>query len=479
MRSPAPESSGTRRDRDSVMLSIAPRLVRRDVARRLPPARVDFRAALHRGVKRFREMDPAARATSARRWSPAPRPDARDDAARPPHRRRASPRARRGVLVPEWVSLNLRPAPAAGVAAHDAYAPSHVEGRHQPKAASVPELALSSWVGGSPAGGLRSSNADWDLARRRAAPITTETTCCSRPSCRRSPRHGSSRGTSSSPFGTSVQPALPVSSRWGSRRRLVRRQVLLRDGVVRTPPDHRTRWVDAVLRHAGVDDTRFPTSGSKTASCCAIGCCTCRAPDTSRPRRAAPAVDRLLVGGGHRGRVDRRAPRPLSHVHRSPLSGIVPYDYSWCSWKPATRSSAACTRLGDAGAARLADKHRSSNGARVTRVGPALWTIEARENPGGPDHLGGRVMARRARRLTGGPGPPGSHVVERPSRAGPSRGVWRGGRRHDQRLCPSLDPHHPGCPGQAGSRRKHRGRASRPRPRRHRLRAARHADLPW
>lgn len=43
----------------SVMLSVDPRLVRRDIARRLPPARVDFRAALRRGVKRFRQMHPS------------------------------------------------------------------------------------------------------------------------------------------------------------------------------------------------------------------------------------------------------------------------------------------------------------------------------------------------------------------------------------------------------------------------------------
>jgi hypothetical protein len=40
------------------MLSVAPHLVRRDVAWRLRPARVDSRAALRRGVKRFRLMDP-------------------------------------------------------------------------------------------------------------------------------------------------------------------------------------------------------------------------------------------------------------------------------------------------------------------------------------------------------------------------------------------------------------------------------------
>ena len=40
----------------SVMLSVAPELVRRDVARRLTPVRVDFASALRRGVKRFRQM---------------------------------------------------------------------------------------------------------------------------------------------------------------------------------------------------------------------------------------------------------------------------------------------------------------------------------------------------------------------------------------------------------------------------------------
>lgn len=42
----------------AVMLSLDPRLVRRAVARRLPPSRVDFAALLRRGVKRFRRMDP-------------------------------------------------------------------------------------------------------------------------------------------------------------------------------------------------------------------------------------------------------------------------------------------------------------------------------------------------------------------------------------------------------------------------------------
>jgi creatinine amidohydrolase len=62
MRSPAPDFEWHSGEVEtSVMLSVAPHLVRRDVARRLRPARVDFRAALRRGVKRFRAMDPEGR----------------------------------------------------------------------------------------------------------------------------------------------------------------------------------------------------------------------------------------------------------------------------------------------------------------------------------------------------------------------------------------------------------------------------------
>jgi creatinine amidohydrolase len=59
MRSPEPELEWHSGEVEtSVMLSVDPRLVRRDVARRLAPARVDFRAALRRGVRRFRQMHP-------------------------------------------------------------------------------------------------------------------------------------------------------------------------------------------------------------------------------------------------------------------------------------------------------------------------------------------------------------------------------------------------------------------------------------
>lgn len=62
MRSPRPQFEWHSGEVEtSVMLSIDPRLVRRDVARRLPPTRIDFQAALRRGVTRFREMHPAGR----------------------------------------------------------------------------------------------------------------------------------------------------------------------------------------------------------------------------------------------------------------------------------------------------------------------------------------------------------------------------------------------------------------------------------
>jgi creatinine amidohydrolase len=59
MRSPAPAFEWHSGEVEtSVMLSVEPRLVRRHVARRLAPARVDFRAALARGVRSFRAMHP-------------------------------------------------------------------------------------------------------------------------------------------------------------------------------------------------------------------------------------------------------------------------------------------------------------------------------------------------------------------------------------------------------------------------------------
>jgi creatinine amidohydrolase len=45
----------------SFMLAAAPRLVRRDIARRLPPAWVDWRGALARGARTFRAISPGGR----------------------------------------------------------------------------------------------------------------------------------------------------------------------------------------------------------------------------------------------------------------------------------------------------------------------------------------------------------------------------------------------------------------------------------
>jgi creatinine amidohydrolase len=78
MRSPRPEREWHAGELETaLMLDARPDLVRRAIARRLPPRWVDFRAALARGVRRFEQMDPggrgyfgwpaAARAGTARR----------------------------------------------------------------------------------------------------------------------------------------------------------------------------------------------------------------------------------------------------------------------------------------------------------------------------------------------------------------------------------------------------------------------------
>jgi creatinine amidohydrolase len=78
MRSPHPAREWHSGELETaMMLSVAPRLVRRDVARRLPPLWIDVRAALARGATTFREMAPrglgyfglprAARAATGRR----------------------------------------------------------------------------------------------------------------------------------------------------------------------------------------------------------------------------------------------------------------------------------------------------------------------------------------------------------------------------------------------------------------------------
>ncbi|HZV96268.1 MAG TPA: creatininase family protein [Candidatus Nitrosocosmicus sp.] len=78
MRSPRPEREWHSGEMETAMvLDARPSLVRRTIARRLPPRWVDFRAALARGARRFEQMDPggrgyfgwpaAARAGTARR----------------------------------------------------------------------------------------------------------------------------------------------------------------------------------------------------------------------------------------------------------------------------------------------------------------------------------------------------------------------------------------------------------------------------
>ena len=63
MRSPRPESEWHAGELETAMvLSTVPGLVRREIARRLPPVWLDFRDALRRGARRFREMDPRATA---------------------------------------------------------------------------------------------------------------------------------------------------------------------------------------------------------------------------------------------------------------------------------------------------------------------------------------------------------------------------------------------------------------------------------
>jgi creatinine amidohydrolase len=58
LKSPRPESEWHSGELETaLMLSLRPGLVRRSLARKLPPAWVDFRARLKRGARRFREID--------------------------------------------------------------------------------------------------------------------------------------------------------------------------------------------------------------------------------------------------------------------------------------------------------------------------------------------------------------------------------------------------------------------------------------
>jgi creatinine amidohydrolase len=78
MRSPRPDSEWHAGELETAMvLSTRPELVRRDIARRLPPVWLDFREALRRG-RRFREMDPRARAPGYFGWPAAARAETGD-----------------------------------------------------------------------------------------------------------------------------------------------------------------------------------------------------------------------------------------------------------------------------------------------------------------------------------------------------------------------------------------------------------------
>jgi creatinine amidohydrolase len=69
MRSPRPEREWHAGELETaVVLSRRPELVRRGVARRLPPVWVDFRRRLREGARRFREIDPRAAAKGYFGW---------------------------------------------------------------------------------------------------------------------------------------------------------------------------------------------------------------------------------------------------------------------------------------------------------------------------------------------------------------------------------------------------------------------------
>jgi creatinine amidohydrolase len=62
MQSPRPEREWHAGELETaMMLAVAPSLVRRRIARRLPPAWLDWTGALRRGVRRFEQMDPSGR----------------------------------------------------------------------------------------------------------------------------------------------------------------------------------------------------------------------------------------------------------------------------------------------------------------------------------------------------------------------------------------------------------------------------------
>jgi creatinine amidohydrolase len=100
LRSPRPEREWHSGELETALvLATRPRLVRRAEARRLPPAWVDFRAALGRGARRFRDIDPRTRGyfgwPAAARAGTGRRATALDHPTRP-RRTRAKRAARTG-----------------------------------------------------------------------------------------------------------------------------------------------------------------------------------------------------------------------------------------------------------------------------------------------------------------------------------------------------------------------------------------------
>ncbi|HYB44284.1 MAG TPA: creatininase family protein [Candidatus Methylomirabilis sp.] len=76
MQSPRPECEWHSGEMETaVVLSRRPELVRRGIARRLPPVWLDFRGRLRAGARRFRDIDPRARAAGYFGWPAAARPE--------------------------------------------------------------------------------------------------------------------------------------------------------------------------------------------------------------------------------------------------------------------------------------------------------------------------------------------------------------------------------------------------------------------
>lgn len=76
MRSPKPQREWHSGELEtSMVLATRPELVRRSVARRLPPVWVDFRQRLSEGAKRFRDIDRRSRALGYFGWPAAARAD--------------------------------------------------------------------------------------------------------------------------------------------------------------------------------------------------------------------------------------------------------------------------------------------------------------------------------------------------------------------------------------------------------------------